>query len=176
MTNIVIQNFNWADYSIIGIIFLSAIISLVRGFIREALSLATWTVAAWIAIRFYSPLADQLVNVIKTPSFRIGAAFAIIFIIVLILGGMVSAVFSRLVNHTGLSGTDRLVGLIFGVARGILLIAVLLLMGTMTGLIKAPWWQASQLIPHFQNIVLWLQGFIPEQLHQLAKEFSSTVS
>lgn len=169
MTSISLQHFTWADLAIVGIIAVSALISLMRGFVREAISLATWIVAVWVAVRFAGILASHLSSYIHTPSLRAAAAFAGLFLVVVILGGLVNFLFSQLIERTGLSGTDRLLGLIFGVARGVLLIAVLILLGNFLNLDKDPWWKSSQLIPHFQILADWLQSFVPEQINQLSQ-------
>lgn len=171
MSGISITNLNWADYSIIGILVLSALISLMRGFVREAISLATWIVAAWVAICFAPLLADYLAKYIATPSARTVIAFAGLFIVVLIIGGLINFLFSQLVEKTGLSGTDRILGFMFGVARGILLVGVLILLGNISGLNQDPWWSSSQLIPYFQGLAQWLQSFVPTQIHNLSQAF-----
>lgn len=166
-----IQHLNWIDYSIIGIIVVSALISLVRGFVREAISLATWIIAVWVAIRFSPAFAKALTNDIQTPAARTIVAFAVLFLVVLILGGLINYLFSQLVERTGLSSTDRVFGLLFGIVRGILLIGVLVLLGNMTDLPKDPWWQQSQLIPQFQGLAQWLQGFVPKEINHLSEAF-----
>lgn len=166
-----IQQLNWADIGIISILLLSSLISLMRGFVREAISLATWIVAAWVAICFAPLLADYLTKYIATPSIRTVAAFAALFIIVLILGGMINLLFSQLVDKTGLNGTDRLLGFVFGIARGILLVGVIILLGNISALNQDPWWTSSQLIPFFQGLAQWLQSFVPTQIHNLSQAF-----
>lgn len=174
MTNISFQAFNWADIAIVGIILVSTIISLMRGFVREAVSLATWIIAVWIAIRFAPLLTDFLSNYIATPSVRTAVAFGGLFLVILIIGSLVNILFSQLVERTGLTGTDRLVGLIFGFARGVLLIGILILLGNFMELTKDPWWQASQLIPHFKPVADWLQSFIPQQINHLSQAFNQS--
>lgn len=171
MSSLSLQNLNWADIGIISILVLSGLISLMRGFVREAISLATWIVAAWVAICFAPLLAEYLVKYVHTPSLRTVAAFVILFIVVLIVGGLINAVFSQLVEKTGLSSTDRLLGFIFGVARGVLLVGVLVLLGNISGLNQDPWWSGSQLIPQFQGLAQWLQSFVPTQIHNLSQAF-----
>jgi len=158
-----------ADYIIAGIIIISVIISLLRGFVREALSLANWGVAFWVALNFNDKLSDVLTPYIATPSLRLAASFGMLFIFTLIIGSLVSFLISRLVVSTGLSGTDRSLGLIFGLARGILLIGIALLMISFTAFAKDDWYQKSILIPHFQSLVIWLKGFLPETMKKLSE-------
>jgi membrane protein required for colicin V production len=155
--------FNWADVAILAIILLSALISLFRGFVREALSLVSWFLAFWFALSFCHPVSDLLVNYIKSPTLRMGAAFGGIFIVVLIVCGIINYLISTLVDKTGLSGTDRLLGILFGLIRGVLVVAALLLVARMTTPMQdETWWQGSMLIQHFEPVEVWLQGFIPQ--------------
>lgn len=155
----------WVDYVIIGIIALSALISLVRGFMREALSLAVWVAAFWIAWTFFRELADHL-TWLSLPSVRLGAALAMLFIATLIVGGMVNFLVGQLVEKTGLSGTDRLIGMLFGAARGILLVTLLILLAGLTPLPEDPWWKSSQLIGYFQELAIWLKSLLPADLSE----------
>lgn len=150
--------FNWADYVIIGIVILSAIISLVRGFVKEALSLIVWVLAFWIALNFCTELARLLESHIETPSLRLGVGFLLLFLVVLIIGSFVNYLLGQLVKKTGLTGTDRMLGVLFGVARGIILVALLILLAGLTSIPQDPWWQNSALLPKFQGITNWLQS------------------
>lgn len=154
----------WVDYAIVGVVALSAIISLIRGFVREAISLATWIAAFLIAWLFFRELAVQLEPWIDAPSIRLGAAFFILLIACLILGGLIGYLAGKLVDKTGLSGTDRMIGAVFGTARGMVLMAILVLLGGLTPLPKDDWWQHSLLIPYFQDLAVWLQSLLPPDL------------
>lgn len=154
----------WIDILIIAIIALSAIISLIRGFVQEALSLATWIAAFTLAWFFFRPLAVELEPWIDVQSIRLGVAYAIILLLVLILGGVVNHFMKVLVDTTGLSGTDRLIGIFFGVARGAVVVAILVLLAGLTPFPNDNWWQASRLIPYFQDMALWLKSFLPDDI------------
>lgn len=153
----------WVDYVIIGIIALSALISLMRGFVREALSLVVWVAAFWIAWTFFRELALHL-EMIDPPSLRLGVSFGILFLTALVLGALVNFLVGQLVDKTGLSGTDRLIGVVFGAARGVLLVAVLVLLAGLTPFPNDPWWQESRLIPFFQEVALWLKSLLPTDI------------
>ncbi len=158
----------WIDYAIIIIIAISALISLVRGFVKEAVSLAVWVAAFFVASKFYGDLAVYLTGFEKD-LVKNGAAIAILFIITLILGAMVNHILSEIVQFTGLSGTDKMLGMIFGGLRGILIVAAtLLFLDTLTPASDASWWQSSILIPEFSFIVEWF--------FELLKENSSLLS
>ncbi len=155
---------NWADLAILVIILVSTFISLVRGFIREAFSLAVWVLAFWIAWTFFRPVSVHLESMIHTPSVRLGIAFAGLLLLSLLVGGIVNYLAIRLVQKTGLSGSDRFIGMIFGAARGILMVAVLVLLAGLTPLPADPWWQESRLIPYFQELALWLKQMLPPEV------------
>jgi Uncharacterized membrane protein, required for colicin V production len=154
------------DYAILGIIGLSAVISVVRGFIREAFSLVTW-VAAFVLAFYFSPMLEPLlVDYIDVPSLRLTAAFLGLFLIILILGGLLNYFVGRLIDKTGLSTTDRMLGIVFGLARGVLIVAILVLLAGLTPFPKDPWWKASTLIPRIQPVVIWMRDLMPPDLGQ----------
>lgn len=156
----------WPDYVIIAIILISTLISVFRGFVREALSLAMWVVAFWIAQMFFREMSVHLEPWISVPSMRLGATFAIIFFLVLIVGGLVTFLIGQLIDATGLSGTDRAIGMLFGIARGVLIVAALILVAGMTPMPNDPWWQESALISHFEEMAVWLRSLLPDDLAQ----------
>ncbi len=150
----------WIDYSIIGIILISAVIGLFRGFIKESFSLAIWAVAIWIGLTF-SRSFSVFIDFIKSPSARIIVAFVILFIITLILGALISYLLGELVKKTGLSGSDRFAGMIFGIARGLIVVSIIVMLAGLTPLPEDPWWKESVLIPPFQSLAVWLRDLMP---------------
>jgi len=158
----VLNNLIWVDYVIIGIIFISALIGLFRGLVKEAFSLGTWIAAIIVGIRFSQPFSVFLNDYIEVPSVRIAAAFIILLLLTLILGAMLSYLVSQIVDKTGLSGTDRFAGFLFGIGRGMVVMAVLVLLAGLTPLPQDPWWVQSALISPFQELSVWLREQIPE--------------
>ena len=154
----------WPDFLIIGIISLSALISLLRGFVREAFSLAVWVLAFWISWSFFRDLATVLQDWVGSPTARLGLAFAALMIITLAIGGLVNYLLIQLVQRTGMSGTDRLIGMVFGAARGVLLVAVLVLLAGLTPLPEEGWWIESSLVAYFEELAFWLRDLLPPEI------------
>ena len=147
---------NWADWAIIAIVVLSALISLVRGFVREALSLAVWVAAVVVAMKFHQPLSQQFSNLIETPSLQLIVAWLALLLATLLAGILLTYVIGQLVKATGLSSTDRLIGMLFGVARGLIVVlVVLVLLPKAIPLDQDYWWQQSVLIPRFLEFEQW---------------------
>jgi len=160
----VFQGLIWVDWCILGLIGLSALIGLFRGLLREVFSLVLWAGAGWVALHYNHELAVYLEKAIPLPSARMAVSFLAIFIGILLAGGLALFLLGKLVSSTGLGGTDRLAGLLFGVARGVLIAAVLVVLAGVTALPQDPWWKQSRLIPPFQALALWLRDQIPEGL------------
>lgn len=148
------------DYIILGIILISALISLMRGFVRETLSLITWFCAFFISSHFYTELTSYFTS-ISDKMIRNGVAIAILFTATLIVGGVVNHVISAIVQYTGLSGIDRILGFCLGAVRGVLIVAALLFfLDSFTSLPESNEWKASELIPHFHYIIEWFFDYL----------------
>jgi membrane protein required for colicin V production len=160
----------WIDYAIIIVIALSTLISLTRGFVREAFSLAIWIAAFFIASWFYQDLAVYFTG-FEDVMVRNGLAAVCLFVVTLIVGALVNFLLGKLVAGTGLTGTDRVLGLVFGAIRGVLIVTLVLFMvDSFTALAASDWWQQSVLIPHFAVFVQWFfdylvsnSSFFPQQ-------------
>lgn len=160
---------NWVDITIIGIIALSALISIVRGFVREALSLISWGLAFFIASHFYIYIIQYL-TYFDSDIVRSAVAITMLFIATLLVCSIVSYVIGQLVQKTGLSGTDRVLGICFGILRGVLVVAALLFfIDTFTPLSQSTYWMESQLIPHFHFIIRWFFDYIQNSSSFLVK-------
>ena len=154
----------WIDVVIISLVVLSAILSLFRGFVKEALALITWLVALWVAMAFYEELAAWLSQWIAVPSAQKVTAFALLFICVLLLGAMVNYLAGKLVDKTGLTGTDKMLGVVFGIARGAVIVAILVLLAGLTPVPQDPWWQESQFLGYFEQLAMWMRDFLPSEI------------
>lgn len=152
--------FTPVDWAIIAIIAISALISLKRGFVKEALSLLTWVIAGAVAWMFGGSLSQYLVTYIETPSARVIAGCTILFVATLLVGAMVNFLIGELIRVTGLSGTDRFLGMVFGAARGGLLVVVAVGLLSLGPVQQDQWWQQSKLMPQFLLVADWSKNLI----------------
>lgn len=154
---------NWIDYTIFGIILLSLLIGVVRGLICEVISLITWIAAFVLAIEFANPASAHLTFAASATTKYI-IAFAGIFIITLVIGISINALVRHLWHKTGVPVLDRLLGLLLGIARGIVIVAFILLFVDASPLKTEPVVKESQFIPLFNPVVKWLKGVLPEKV------------
>ncbi len=152
---------SWLDLAILIIILLSALISLIRGFVKESISLLTWIVAGVLAFRYFTPMSSLLEPYVSAPTIRAIAAFALLFVSTLIIGAIVNFIMSQLVSKTGLSGTDKALGVVFGAARGVLIVTMVVLLASLTPMPEASWWQESATVGMFQQLAEWVKAIIP---------------
>ncbi len=151
--------FTWLDWIIVATVLSSVLVSLWRGFVAEAMSLAGW-VAAFIGANLFSEaMAQLLAPYVDNIGARYLAGYIIVFIAVLIASNICSFLLKQLVRMTGLSVLDRILGTVFGFARGVLvvLLAVLLARELITP-DNLQWMQESQLMPHLELLVQWVES------------------
>ncbi len=146
-----------ADLIILLLIGLSALVGAFRGFIKEVLSLANWAAALLLAFMFREPLGDLLPFSEETSEVvRQLAAAGLIFFGVLIIGVLLINALSQLARVSGLSGTDRTLGLTFGLGRGLVIVmAILIFLPALVPVESEGWWTGSSLIPYFLQFEDW---------------------
>lgn len=155
-----------ADIVLLGIVAISTIVGLWRGFVVEVMSLAVWVAAFWLAFAFGDEAAALFEGTVQAEGARLFLGYAALFISALLVGGLATWLMGRLVKSTGLSGTDRLLGLGFGLLRGAALGCVLVLLLGFTSLPQAAWWRDSRLLPEFQRGAEWLRSWLPQAVAQ----------
>ena len=157
---------DYADIAVLGIIAISILVGALRGFVKEAFSLAVWAAAFFIAFQFSGTLALRLNGIVDLPSARTAMAFAGLFLGVLLVGGLVTYLIGRLVEKTGLSGTDRLLGGVFGGVRGVGLILLLMLVAGLTPVPSDPWWKNSKTITYLIPLAEKASQYLPDTILQ----------
>jgi membrane protein required for colicin V production len=150
------------DFIAVGIVGLSAVAAFVRGFTRVAVSLAAWVLGLVAALRFSSALAGMLPDLGGGPGARYVEAFVLIVLAVLIVGAIVGFVLSRLLQAVGLGFFDRFLGLILGLARGVVIVVFFVLVAGLSPLPAKDWWQNALLSPIFVTAALSLRPWLPK--------------
>lgn len=142
---------NALDYAIFAVIFISVLFALWRGFIHQAISLAGWIVAL-IAARLLAPELASIFTLLKQPEYQLMAAYSSIVLVVILASRVVAGLFGGLVQRLGLGLLDRLLGLVFGVLRGLIILVLLVAITSLTSLKEHPLWQTSQLMPYLEKM------------------------
>lgn len=150
------------DFMVIGVVGLSTLFGFVRGFVRVFVSLAAWVLAVVGAIRFSEVVGGMLPDLGETPATRYIVAFALILVLVLIVGALIGFLLSRLVRAVGLGLLDRSLGAVVGFARGLLVAVILVLLAGLTTAPKTDWWQNSLTAPILTTSALRLRPWLPK--------------
>lgn len=154
----------WADYLTVVIIGASAFLSIIRGFVREAFALGGWISGGWLALTFGPGAAVLLEGHVAIPSLRFAIAGLVLFFSALLVAALIAHFFAAVVEKTGLSGTDRTLGMVFGIARGAVIVTVLVLLARLTPLPEDPWWDESVFIAPFEQAASELERFLPPEI------------
>jgi len=156
----------WPDYAIIATVIISILVGFLRGFIKEVLSLVIWALAFFVAYQYGGEVAAMMEEHVSLPSARAAMGFAGLFVSVLLIGGLLSYLIGRLVESTGLSGTDRMLGGVFGTARGLAIVIAVLLIAGFTPIPADPWWRESALIHRLNPLMQWAMEFLPASIRE----------
>ncbi len=152
---------NGVDTAILVVTTLSCLFGLWRGLVKEVLSLVTWVAALLVARVYSETLSEFMVNVIDSGSVRYVTAFALIFVVVMMLGTLLNHLLSKLLTITGLKLVDRLLGGVFGAARGVIIVLVIVFISSVF-VSETEQWQQSTLIPYGVAMIEWSRIFIED--------------
>ncbi|MBS4099553.1 MAG: CvpA family protein [Sulfuricella sp.] len=152
------------DYAVLLIVGVSMLISVLRGLVREALALAGWVAAFWVASHYAVPAAAYLPDAIPSETLRVLAGFVGLFLGTLLIATLFTIAIAELVKTLGLSAVDRSLGALFGLARGVLIVLVLVFLAGMTPLPHQTFWRNAMLSAPFEEFVGVVKPWMPEQL------------
>lgn len=152
------------DYAVIGIVALSLALGLWRGVVSELIALAAWVLAVMAALEFGGEAGNFLFFKIADPAIRALAGCALVFVVVLVAMSLVRLAVHSMVKALGLSLSDRLLGMFFGVARGVLVVMALVAAGGLTSAPQQPWWKQAALAPPLETAVLAAKPWLPDEL------------
>lgn len=166
------HSLNWVDYTIIVVIAFSTLISFFRGFLREAISLVVWVVGILLALKFADTVQNYFTTWITSNGLRYALAFILIFLAVFLIGVIINMAFHAVIAKSGLSITDRFLGIFFGAARGVLIVAVVLIFvgaSSSTAAKKEDALSRSQLAEKFMPITRWISQFLPKEIKSFSQ-------
>jgi len=152
------------DYVVLGIVAASLLLGLWRGVIGELIALAAWVLAFLAAVEWGGEIGDALLSGITDGSLRNLAGCAIVFVAVLVLMAIVRLAVSGIIKALGLTLSDRLLGVVFGVGRGVLIAMILVIAGGMTSAPKQPWWRDALFSAPLETAVLVAKPWLPDDL------------
>jgi membrane protein required for colicin V production len=152
-----------ADVLILLVLVGSTLIGLLRGFVREAVSLAFWIVAIWSAWRFGPVVEPHLGGLMADPKVAPWVGRLVILMLVLLVGWVLGMLLSYFTRSVGLGPLDRVVGLIFGVVRGMVLVGLMIIGGELLQLNQEEWWHRSKLVPYGESVGDWLRAMVGER-------------
>ncbi len=150
------------DYAALGIIGLSILLSILRGFLRETLSLAGWVAAFFVAKLYTLQLAPLLPQAIPGESLRLLAAFLILFLVTLLISSLLAIALAEVFKKIGLGWLDRWLGALFGLARGVLVVSIIVLLGGLTTLPHEAFWRDAMFSAPFEALVTSALPWLPE--------------
>lgn len=157
------------DYVVLGILGVSILLSLMRGFIREFLGLASWIVAALAAKSFAVDVARLLPESIPNEGVRLVAAFVIVFLGILLIASLLAIALGELFKKVGLGWLDRGLGGVFGCARGLLIVGVLVLLGGLTSMPQDPRWHDAMFSAPLEAMVTSTKPWLPPEMAKRIK-------
>jgi len=156
------------DYIILAVVLVSAVTGLIQGFLREVCSLVSWVLAVWLAWKIGPSLEPHLGGVLRQAPYGLWAGRGIVFIIVLVVGGIIGAIVSHYVRLSIFSGLDRFLGLLLGLIRGVVIVGVAMILAQQLRLDGEGWWKKSKLLPTVQPVANLLRALAGEHLPKRA--------
>jgi len=152
------------DYAVLAVVAASLALGAWRGLVSEVLALAAW-VAGFVAGTALAPdLAPLFAGTLKDPALQYVAAFAVVVLVSLVLVTLLRLAISKLLRVVGLGSLDRFLGAWFGIARGVLVVLVAVLVGGLTALPQQAWWREAWLAPPLETAVLAARTWLPPAL------------
>ena len=163
------------DLIIAGVFLVSVLVGIMRGFIKEALSVTSWIVAIWLGSTFCHEAGDFIAQYFNIPNltFRVWAGFTLVFVSTLFIFAFITYVITKLLVRGPIKGTDRVLGIASGAARAGLIVAALLMVARGFGQEESDWWQNSKYLPNFLPIADYIEPMIFEQLPESIEDESS---
>lgn len=154
----------YLDIVIFGIVAVSMLVGFFRGFFPELIGVASWIIALLGGWHFSGFVEPYVAGKLGSNVIELWTARLIVFVIILIIGGLIGQLVSLVIDKAGLSGTDRVLGLVFGLIRGVLIVGVLVMLGQYIGFDEEQWWSESAMVPYGEGIASVIRGALPDTI------------
>ena len=149
------------DYLLTGAVLLSMLFGSVRGFLRESVALLGWLIGLWLAWRYANLVEPYLGGALAGTPLQVWVARIIVLLAVVMAGWLLGSLLNYIVQRSGLTlGVDRLLGAVFGLVRGAVIVGFAVMLGQAAELDVEPWWRASRLLPLGENMADVLRGYV----------------
>lgn len=152
------------DIVILVCLALPALVGMLYGFLNIAFSMLAWALALGLAVKFTPVFSPLLEGSVQIPILRIMLAFTGLFIISLVILTGIGFLVVKLIGRTGLTATDRILGLFFGMGLGAVIVLVVVFMAGFTALPAEAWWKRSLLLQPFERVAVWSERFLPRSI------------
>lgn len=151
------------DIVILAVMAISLVFGLFRGLLRELLSLVSWVLAFWIAYRYSANVAEIIDRALQNPTLSQAVSAVLVFVIVLVALMVLTSLIAKVFKATGLAGIDRILGGLFGLGRGVVILLAALILASHTGAVEQDWYNASTMIPMFDRALDWMAAYAPAE-------------
>ncbi len=156
-----------ADIAIVLLIALSVIVGIARGFVKEAISIAALLIAIWASLNVGAQFGELAGGWLSSTELQVWFGRIVVFVVIIVVGGLVSWGIAKMVRLSVLSGTDRALGALFGFSRAALLLGVFALGGQAMDLDRSDWWRDSLFMPYSEVVADWLRVMAPKGLEMM---------
>ncbi len=154
-------NFDWF---VLVVMALSAVLGLWRGMVSEVLSLAAWVVAFILANHFSDDVAPLLYGLVGEGVLAHVGAFVLVYVVTMVLFALLRSLATELLRAVGLGGLDRVLGAVFGLLRGLVILVVLVMLAGMTDFPQKAWWQDARFSRPLETVVILVSPYLPDAL------------
>lgn len=151
------------DIVILAVMAISLVFGLFRGLLRELLSLVSWVLAFWVAYRYSANVAEIIDRALQNPTLSQAVSAVLVFVIVLVALMVLTSLIAKVFKATGLAGIDRILGGLFGLGRGVVILLAALILASHTGAVEQDWYNASTMIPMFDRALDWMAAYAPAE-------------
>ena len=165
------RRMNFIDYLILLTLLVSVLLGFFRGFLREAIGLLSWLGGLWLAWHFAYALQPHLGGLLAKPPYGVWAARGILLLACLVVGWLIGNMVGYFMTQSGLSlMLDRMIGVLFGFIRGVVLVAIAVLLAREVNLDQSSWWKSSYLLPAATEASTWIKGFVDSAIKDVTPQ------